>query len=448
MVDRPRVAVLGAGALGLTAAYRLGQAGYATTVIEREKVLGGLAAGFKVGDNYLERFYHHIFRTDRIVAGLLDELGLGGDLLWLRPKTSILYRGKAHQLDSASAVLRFGPLAPIDRLRMGAVIAYLKALPDQRSLEAHTADDWLPRYMGRAAYEVVWRPQLEAKFGARYRDISMAWFWARVHDRTASLGYPRGGFQRLYDRLGEEITRLGGSIRLGETVTGIEEAADGALDITTSSGAERFQRVLSTLPTRVTLRLTQGIPDDFRRQYEWGEAYGATCLILALDRQLLLDGTYWLSVNDRDFPFMALVEHTNLMPPADYGGRHLVYLGNYLPMNHPFFTQPEEEILAVMLPHLARLNPSFRPEWVGQHWLFRAPFAQPIVTRDFPAHIAPHRSPLRNLWLASMFHVYPHDRGQNYSVDLANRVTRMMIEDDEVGRTSAPASPAGVASLD
>lgn len=423
---KSRIGVLGAGALGLVAAYRLLRSGHHVTVVERETILGGLAAGFPVGDTYLDRFYHHLFRKDRHAIALFDELGLGGDLRWLRPKTSLLHNGRAYQLDSPLSVLRFTPLRPVERLRMGVVIALLKAAPDQRYFERDTADAWLERWMGRNPHRIVWRPQLQAKFGDRYAEISMAWMWARIHDRTASLGYPRGGFQTLYDRLGREIERLGGEIRLGEAVTGIAELPGGEMLVRTAKREERFAKVLSTLPTRLTLHLTAGLPEGFRRQYEWGDAFGAHCVILALKHQLLRDGTYWMSVAEPGYPFMAVVEHTNMWPAADYGGRRLVYLGNYLPMNHPLFNTADEQVLDDFLPHLKRINPDFDRSWLRESWVFRAPYAQPIVTREFPAHIAPHRSPIHNLWLASMFHVYPHDRGQNYSIALANQVAAAM----------------------
>ncbi len=434
MGERPQVAVLGAGALGLTAAYRLAQRGLSVTVIERENVLGGLAAGFPVGSTYLDRFYHHLFRTDRRIVALLAELGLDDRLLWLRPKTGVLHRNRRYQLDSPLSLLRFTPLSPADRLRMGVALAFLKALHDHRPLERYTAEEWLSRYMGRRAYEVVWRPQLEAKFGARYPEISMAWMWARIRDRTSSLGYLKGGFQTFYDRLGSQIKRLGGQIRLGEAVVGLAELPDGAIAVASTRGSQRFDRVLSTLPTRLTIRLTAGLPDDFRRRYDWGEAYGAHCTILALDHRLMRDGIYWLSVTDPGYPFMAAVEHTNMLPASDYGGHHLIYLGNYLPHDHQLFSLADDEVVAQYLPHLRRLNPAFSPDWLRERWVFRAPFAQPIVTREFPHHIAPLRSPLPNLWLASMFHVYPHDRGQNYSVELAEKVASLVAAGDVIDK--------------
>ena len=148
-----------------------------------------------------------------------------------------------------------------------------------------------------------------------------------------------------------------------------------------------------------------------------------------------MERVYWLNINDPGYPFLALVEHTNYMPPEDYGGRHLVYLGNYLPMDHPLFRASREEVLAEFLPHLRRINPAFRDAWVREAHIFAAPYAQPLVTVDYPQRIPPHQTPVPNLYLANMFQVYPQDRGQNYSIAMANRVARLVMDDDRLGRT-------------
>jgi protoporphyrinogen oxidase len=142
--------------------------------------------------------------------------------------------------------------------------------------------------------------------------------------------------------------------------------------------------------------------------------------VLALDRPLT--DSYWMNLNDPGYPFMALVEHTNYMQPADYGGRHLVYLGNYRPMDDPLLGTPKSEVVEQFAPFLARINPSFQADWVTDAWSFAAPFAQPIVTVDYRDHIPPFETPIRGLYVASMFQVYPHDRGQNYSIELAERL--------------------------
>jgi len=413
-------AILGAGALGLTVALRLAQRGDRVTVIERERLPGGLAAGFNpTGDVWLEKFYHHLFRSDRRAIAMIEELALGDRLEWHRPITASLTDGRFHRLDSPLSLLTFSPLPIQDRLRMGAVLAVLKAMPNPRLLEGDTAAAWLRRWMGQRGYEVVWEPLMRGKFGAAAREIAMPWFWARVHDRTQELGYLRGGFQQLYGRMAEEVRRAGSETRFGVSVTSVRTEGDSLL-VETDSGGERFDRVVSTLAPRLTARLAPELPRSWRDRHEWGRAYGAHCVVLALDRPLT--AVYWLNVNDPGFPFMALVEHTNFMPASDYGGRHLVYLGNYRPMDDPLMSASRDSVLDEFLPHLGRLNPAFDRSWVTDAWVFAAPVAQPIVTVDYRDHIPPFETPIANLWTASMFQVYPHDRGQNYSIALADRL--------------------------
>jgi protoporphyrinogen oxidase len=440
-----KTAVLGGGALGLTVALRLAQRGERVVVYEREPVAGGLAAGFSpapelpAGGPFLEKFYHHLFRSDTAAVALIEELGLGNRLTWPRPVNAVLYQGQLWQPYTPLGLLRFSPLSLAERVRMGAVLALLKLQKNHRVFEAYTAHDWLRRWMGRRPYEVCWEPLLRAKFGERYDAISMAWFWARIYGRSFALGYLEGGFQLLYNALVAEIRRLGGEVHLGHTVIEAQYAplGWGALDggnwrvrarreeasAPGDSGAiaeAQFHRVVSTLPTRLTVRLVPQLPEEFRQRYDWGEAFGAHCLVLALDRPLLDRGIYWLNVNDPGYPFLVLVEHTNYIPAAHYGGKHLVYLGNYLPMDHPLFRASKEKVLAEFLPAVRRIVPAFQDSWVRESWAFGAPYAQPVVTREYPAHIPPFKGPLPDLWIGSMFQVYPQDRGQNYSIALAN----------------------------
>ncbi len=419
-------AVLGGGALGLMTAYRLAQAGQSVMVFEQEQAAGGLAAGFHVDDQsdvWLEKFYHHLFRSDKTAIKLIHELGLGDRLEWLRPRTVSLIGGQIQQLDSPMTLLRFKPWRIDERLRVAAVLSFLKVV-NPALLEGRTADPWLRRWMGKRPYEMLFEPLFIGKFGALYDQIALPWFWARLHDRTTRLGYLRGGFQHLYERLVERITQLGGKVLLDTRVEKVGQV-DGGWSVESSRGTWSFDRVVSTLPTRLTCRLIPALPDDYRARYDWGRAYGAHCLVLALDRQVT--DSYWINICDRGYPFTGLFEHTNFRSPAEYGGRHLLYLGNYRPMDDPLFSMSKEEVMAEFFPHLKRILPAFEPEWVQESWLFKAPFAQPIVTTDYREHIPPLHTPLEGLWVANMFQVYPHDRGQNYSLALAERLVRQVL---------------------
>ncbi len=115
---------------------------------------------------------------------------------------------------------------------------------------------------------------------------------------------------------------------------------------------------------------------------------GGLCVVLALKHQLLTDGTYWLNLpatspdkKKSKFPFLALVEHTNWMDSAHYGGDHIVYCGDYVPANHEYFQLSEDELADRFIETLSTFNPDFKRDWIRKVWVFRAPYAQPIPFR-------------------------------------------------------------------
>lgn len=416
--------MLGGGALGLTIALRLLQRGDGVVVFEREAVPGGLAAGFALADAHVEKFYHHLFQTDHDAIRLIEELGLGDRLVWRRPSTTVLRDGRLWEMDSTLAVLRFAALPLTNRLRLAAVTAGLKLRTRYRSFETETASRWLTRWMGLEVYETLWEPLLQSKFGDLRSEIAMPWFWARIHYRTASLGYLAGGFQQLYDSLMHRIVAFGGEVRLESNVRQV--LVEGKyLRVTTVDSGEVFDSVVSTLPLRITAELVNGLPEYYRNRFGAVQAYSAMCLVLALSRRLT--ESYWINLNDPGFPFQPLVEHTNFMSPADYGGWHLVYLGNYLPAGSGLLDKSKEQAVEAFAPSLRRLNPDFDVSWIHEAWLFKAPFAQPVVTRSYGANLPPHITPVPGLYLANMFQIYPQDRGQNYSIRMAERLVRDVL---------------------
>ncbi len=425
-------AILGGGALGLMTAYRLTQAGHTVMVFEQEPVAGGLAAGFHVSSDeqvWLEKFYHHLFQSDTTVIQIIQELGLGDRLEWLRPRSVCLLNGKTEQLDSPLSLLRFKPLRLYERLRVAAVLAFLKVVPPAW-LEGKTADAWLRRWMGKRPYGMLFEPLFVGKFGAMKNEIALPWFWARIHDRTTRLGYIRGGFQHVYERLVERISQRNGKVLLNISVESVEQVEGNKngkqqWSVRTNTGTWTFDRVISTLPTRLSCRLIAALPEAYRAKYDWGQAYGAHCLILSLTQQLT--DSYWINICDSGYPFTGLFEHTNFRSPSEYDGKHLLYLGNYRPMNDALFTKSKEEVIAEFVPHLQRLVPGFSMEDIQESWLFKAPFAQPIVTNEYKQHIPPLETPLDGVWIANMFQIYPHDRGQNYSFELAERLVKQLL---------------------
>lgn len=420
-----RYGVIGAGVLGLTVALELVESGHQVEVFERGDVPGGLAASFEVAPGiWLERYYHHIFRSDRSAIALIRRLGIEDHLEWHRPTSTVMASGRPIPLDSPSSLLRFHPLPRRDRVRLAAAIAFLKMLPSPALLEDWTADAWMRAAAGGRAHEVIWSPLLHGKFGDAADVVSMAWLWARLHDRTRDLGYLRGGFHLLYEALASRVSTLGGSIRYGVAVSQVVRGGQ-TLELRVDTGSiGSFDRVVSTLPRSVTEQIAPGLdpPADLA-----GSGYAprtAHCLILALDRPLT--GIYWIGATDPSWPFLAVVEHTAMLSPSDYGGLHLIYLGAYRNRTDEHLRLSVEDQVGLALPMLRELNPRFGRDWVTRAWSFTAANAQPIVDVGYARHIEDFDTNVPGLYMANMFQVYPHDRGQNYSIDLGRRLVKRL----------------------
>lgn len=418
-----RVGIVGAGATGLSAGYTLATAGHDVTLLEKAPELGGLVASIEVGGTLLERFYHHLFASDRAIIELVEELGLKDDLHFRSPTTGIYYDGRLHPFGTPREMLAFSPLAPADRVRFALSAAYLKALRRYERLEGVEALEWTSKRAGRRTTEVVWEPLLRGKFGDRAPEISMAWLWARVHHRTFKLGYLHGGFHRLYAALAGAIAARGGTILFDKSVERIERAA-GEVRVTCADGTvERFDKLVVTTPPIELARATGTLDGRPGPDY-----LGATCFLLELRRSLI--PYYWLNVHDASWPFLAVVEHTRMEEPATYGGRHVVYVGNYVAREDRRFTADPQELLDEYLPYLRRLSPDFDPDDVLGWHFSKAPFAQPVVTVGYRSKIPPHRTDVEGVYLASMAQVYPQDRGQNYAVAMGRRLAEEIARGD------------------
>lgn len=437
-----KVGIIGGGLTGLTAAYRLCQRGFQVHLLEGGPNLGGLVGTFEIDSARIEQFYHHIFSNDTAIMALLDELGLADRLLWRQSKVGIFYDGRVYDFVTPLDLLRFTPISLVNRLRLGLVGLWLRRQKNWQPYEAITAKEWIIKHAGQRNYDVVWGPLLRGKFGQRADDVSMAWFWSKIHLRFASrkggagqkeqLGYLLGSFGLLVGTLAERIRQMGGVVETGRPVQRmlVEDGRAVALE----AGGEKGERipcdaVLATVPNQSFLDLVPELPEDYATKLGTVQHQWALCLVLALKQSL--SPIYWMNISDRSIPFLALIEHTNFIERSHYDGLHVAYLSNYLEEASPLLQMGVDELCELYFPHLQRINPAFSPDWVVDRWLFRGPFAQPIIATHYSRSMPEHRTPIEGLYLANMSQIYPEDRGQNYSIRLAEKVAAMLAADLE-----------------
>lgn len=431
-----RIGVIGGGFAGLTAALRLVQAGHDVTLWEKGR-FGGQAATIPFANTRIEIFYHHLFKSDTSITGLANELGVGDKLMWLPSNVGYYSDGKILPLNGAIDVLKLDILPVRDRLRLGLVTAYLQQVKNWKKFESVTAHEWLQHALGANAYNKTLGAQLKAKFGRYYDKVPMVWFWGKIWLRTTSrrtpfdqekLGYFDGSFQVMVDAMVSACEQAGVHMYGGAGISSIEQLDDDRWRVGSDAGEEpeNFDQILATTPSPIFQKLVPDLPLDYTAKLNALEYEAAVVALIELDRPL--SDVYWLNIADDHLPFTAVIEHTNFVDPKKYEDRRLVYLSKYIEPDHPYFTMPDEEIIAEYLPHLTKINPDFDPSWVKQTWVFRERAAQPIIPMNYSTMIPEHQTPLKNLYLANTTQIYPEDRGTNYSVRLGEDIAKLMLD--------------------
>ncbi len=427
------IAIIGAGFSGMAAAYDLIKAGHNVTIFEAADSPGGLAGGFKEPgwEWSVEKFYHHWFATDRHMLGLIKELGWEDKVIFPRPLTVMYFNDKFYPFDSIVKALLFPGLGfGVNKIRFGLVGVFLRLTNNWKALEKFTVDEWMRKWAGDRVYKLMWEPLVIGKFGERYyKQVNMAWMWARLKARTTRLGTFQGGFQNFADLFASRLRELGVEIRFQTPVERIERE-HGAGSVTVRSvKIEKFDRVLVTLSPEAMVRLVPSLPDDYLQGLRKMKSMGAVVIVLALRHQLSEEGYYWYNLpKSAGYPFLALVEHTNYVPADKFNGDHIVYMGDYLEPDHEFFRLNQDEILERFLPALKKFNPRFERDWVRKSWLFRTSYAQPVPLLNHSINIPSIQTPIDGIFFASMSQVYPWDRGTNFAVEIGRKAARLMQE--------------------
>jgi protoporphyrinogen oxidase len=435
-----RIGIIGGGYAGLTAAYELQKQGYAITVLEKYGTWGGQAATLPLLDNRIEYFYHHLFGSDTHILGLMDELGIGDQLRWIESKVGFYYDGQIHDFVTPLDLLRFNPLNLVNRVKLGLMYLYLQRVDDWQRLEQITARDWILRYMGHEIYDKVWGPLLRGKFGELADQVSMTWLWGKIKVRgssrqgataTEKLAYPLGSFETITQALVDRLRAGGADLRLNQEVTGLATDPEDPRRVTgvvTKKETIPLDIIIATVPGYNLLEIAPPSLDDAYADLLRSVRYQAAQVLLLVSKHSL-SRIYWMNIADRTMPYVAVIEHTNYVPPSEYQGRHLIYVSNYLERDDPRYRLKASELFDLYLPHLKRINPAFDADWIEKKIVLRAEAGQPVITCNYSQRVPDHRTPIKGLYLANTLQIYPEDRGTNYSVRLGQTISQIVDQD-------------------
>lgn len=434
-----RVVIIGAGAMGLAAAYHAAKAGHAVEVLEASGEPGGMAAHFDFDGLSIERFYHFVCMSDRPTFDLLAELGLGDAMRWTHTTMGYFSGGKLHPWGDPISLLRYPDVSLVARLRYG-LLAFMSTRRERwDALETQSAREWITRWAGAEAYAKLWKPLFDLKFYEYADNVSAAWIWTRVKRIGRSrkslfeerLGYIDGGSQTLVDRLIDKIEAMGGTIKLSTPAIQVVSAAGRVTGVKASDGFHPADAVISTMPTPLVSATVPDLPDDWKAKYDAIANIGVACLLFKLKKPVTPH--FWVNIAEPDIPIPGIIEFSNLR--AVPNGESVIFVPYYMPVTNPKFGWPDEDLLDEAFACLQRINPAITRDDVLASKVARLRYAQPICEPGFAAKIPPVQTPIVGLQIADTCFYYPEDRGISESVRLAKEMAERITLTDRLPET-------------
>lgn len=424
-----RIAVVGAGPMGLAVAYQLALDGHRPIVFEADDRVGGMTACFDFNGLEIERYYHFHCISDHAFLKMLGELGIAEKMRWVETKMGYWYQGQLQPWGNPIALLKFSGISFVAKFRYGLHAFLSTKRDDWRPLDRVEATSWVRRWVGEEAYEVLWRKLFDYKFYDYAGVLSAAWIWSRIRRIGRSrydlfrekLGYLEGGSNTLLLAMKAAIEAKGGQFRLKTPVARVIMDNSRVSGLEVNGQYEGFDKIVSTVPLSYVPRLIPDMPVDVMAKFKSVKSIAVVCVIAKLRKAVTEN--FWLNINDPEMDIPGLVEYTNFRPLD----QHIVYVPFYMPSEHPKFAEPDEAFLDKVKRYLKKINSDLTDEDFIDIRLSRYLYAQPICGPGYlnnlpPTALAP------GLWVADTSYYYPEDRGISESIDFGRKMAREAVK--------------------
>ncbi len=426
MTAKQRIAVLGAGPMGLAVAYQLARDGHQPVVFEADDRVGGMTACFDFNGLQIERYYHFHCTSDHAFLQVLDELGIAHKMQWVETKMGYWYQRQLQSWGNPIALLKFRGLSLAAKFRYGLHAFLSTKRKDWKPLDSVEATGWIKRWVGSEAWEVLWRRLFDYKFYHHSDNLSAAWIWSRIRRIGRSrydlfrekLGYLDGGSTTLLDALKADIESRGGEIRLKTPVRRIVIEQGSVRGVQTDAGMDAFDKIISTVPLPYVPPLMPDLPVEVRQKFESVRNIAVVCVIVKLNKRLTEN--FWLNVNDDDMDIPGLVEYSNLRPLQ----HSVVYVPFYMPGEHPKYAESDQAFIDKVRNYLKTINAELQDDDFIDIRASRYRHAQPICEPGYLDRLPPVALPVQGLWVADTSYYYPEDRGISESIGFGRRMAR------------------------
>ncbi|HEY7328150.1 MAG TPA: FAD-dependent oxidoreductase [Gemmataceae bacterium] len=327
-----RVAVIGAGAAGITAAYQLSKGGAEVDVFEASDEVGGLARTIERWGQKVDLGPHRFFSNDARVNRLWLEV-MGRDYRMIDRLTRIYYRQRFfdYPLRASNALWNMGLFAAA---RCLASYCKEKVLPSFRPEDNETFESWVVSRFGQRLFQMFFQSYSEKLWGIPCEKLDADFAAQRI--KKFSLGeaiksalglgkhkhktlvdqfaYPVGGTGMVYERMAEQVRKNGGRIHLHTPVRRLLHDDTRIFGLEFPDGTrEMFDHVISTMPLTLMVKGLDGLPPHIESAIDQLRFRNTILVYLHVDGTDLFPDQ-WLYIHSPDLLVGRVTNFRNWVP--------------------------------------------------------------------------------------------------------------------------------------
>lgn len=407
-----KIAVIGAGPAGLTAAYALAKEGISVDVFEAGDAVGGMAKSFSLWGQLVDLGPHRFFSSDPRVNQLWLEV-IGKNYSMVSRLTRIYYKNTFfdYPLKAMNALFGLGIFQSII-----CVISYIRVRVSPMKDEA-TFEAWVSNRFGRRLFSIFFKSyseklwgisckELDADFAAQrikklslYEAIKSAVFkTGRSKHKTLvdEFAYPHRGAGAVYDLIAQKIIQLGGQIHLKTSVQSVHPSIKGSTPVLTLADGEglSFDHIISTMPiTHLVERM--GAPNDIQNHVKALQFRNTILVYLQVDAASPFPDQ-WIYVHSAELKTGRITNFKNWVPSITQGQKETILCLEYWCYDGDEMWGMDHDALITLATREIYQTNLISQNTVLAGKVIRVPKCYPVYATGYRSHLNPVEQYLSN----------------------------------------------------
>lgn len=433
-MEKKKIAVIGAGPAGITAAYELIKKGHEVEVFEASPHVGGLSKTIDLWNQRVDLGPHRFFSNDTKVNKVWLEV-VGKDYKMVDRLTRIYYKKKFY----------YYPLKPFDALKkLGlwtafvCVLSYMKerVFPVKKDGSFET---WVIGRFGYKLYSIFFKTYSEKLWGISCRELDEDFAAQRIKKLSLfkavwnamfkgkknkhktlvdQFAYPIQGTGMVYERMRDHIIKNGGKVHMKTPVKKVS-CKDGAVgSLVLENGEEKtFDHIISSMPITQLVNNMEEVPQKVIDANAELKFRNTLLVYLKVEGQNVFPDN-WLYVHANDLQMGRITNFCNWVPEINNGEKSTIVVLEYWAYNDDkIWNSTDEELIELGKEELKKTGLAGEAAVSAGH-VIKIPKCYPVYARGYKEPlklVEDHLTSVKNLSVIGRYGAFKYNN-QDHSI--------------------------------